>query len=83
MAVDNTKNNTVTNFSEKLSEQLLLLESKKQKYFLVGDFNVDLLKYNLTTPKTNFLNILNSVGCNAFIDKPTRVTSGTASCIKI
>ena len=55
--------------------------SKKQKYFLVGDFNVDLLKYNLATPQTNFLNILNSVGCNAFIDKPTRVTSGTASCI--
>ena len=71
----------VPNFSEKLSEQLLLLNSKKEKYLLVGDFNVNLMKYNLTTPQTAFLNTLNSVGCNAFIDKPTRVTKNTASCI--
>ena len=47
----------------------------------MGDFNLDLLKYNLCTPHTNFLNALNAVGCNAFIDKPTRITSDTASCI--
>ena len=71
----------VPNFSEKLSEQLLLLNFKKEKYLLVGDFNVNLMKYNLTTPQTAFLNTLNSVGCNAFIDKPTRVSKNTASCI--
>ena len=39
------------------------------------------MKYNLAGPHTDFLNALNSVGCSAFIDKPTRVKSGTASCI--
>ena len=58
-----------------------MLNSKREKYVLVGDFNLNLLKYNLAGPPTNFLNELNSVGCNTFIDKPTRVTSSTASCI--
>ena len=69
------------NFSEKLCEKLHMLNLKKEKYVLVGDFNLDLLKYNLAGPQTDFLNALNSVGCNAFIDKPTRVTKKTASCI--
>ena len=71
----------VKNFCKTLSEQLLMLNSKKEKYVLVGDFNLDLMKYNLAGPHTDFLNALNSVGCNTFIDKPTRVTSSTASCI--
>ena len=39
------------------------------------------MKYNLIRPATHYLNAINSVGCNALIDKPTRVTSDTASCI--
>ena len=40
----------VKNFCEKLSEQLLMLNSKKEKYVLVGDFNVNLMKYKLAGP---------------------------------
>ena len=39
------------------------------------------MKYNLATPNTNYLNALHSVGCNAFIDKPTRIKSGAATCL--
>ena len=70
-----------TKFCERLSECLLSLNEKKEKYIIVGDFNFDLMKYNLIRPATHYLNAINSVGCNALIDKPTRITSDTASCI--
>ena len=72
----------IENFCEKLSEKLLSLNSKNEKYLLVGDFNVDLMKYNLAGDATNFLNALNSVGCNPFINRPTWVQKNkSASCI--
>ena len=70
-----------TKFCERLCECLLSLNEKKEKYIIVGDFNLDLMKYNLIRPATHYLNAINSVGCNALIDKPTRITSDTASCI--
>ena len=69
------------NFYEKFSELLDSLNSRKEKYLIVGDFNLDLMKYNLATPNTDYLNALHSVGCNAFIDKPTRIKSGAATCL--
>ena len=39
------------------------------------------MKYNLSTPNTNYLNAIHSVGCNAFIDKPTRIKSGAVTCL--
>ena len=38
-------------------------------------------RYNLATSSTDSLNAIHSAGCNIFIDKPTRVTSDTATCI--
>ena len=63
----------IANFCEKLSEKLFSLNAKNEKYLLVGDFNVDLMKYNLAGDATDFLNALNSVGCNPFINRPTWV----------
>ena len=68
-------------FSEKLCNQLLKLNEKKTKYVIVGDFNIDLNKYNIASNVTGYLNAIHSVGCNAFIDKPTRITSHGGSCI--
>ena len=47
----------------------------------MGDFNLDLMKYNLAATSTDCLNAVHITGCNIFIDKPTRVTSDTATCI--
>ena len=43
----------------------------------MGDFNVNLLKYNLATNVTNYLQSIRSAGCQSFIYVPTRV------CVKI
>ena len=54
----------------------------KSKYVIVGDININLLKYNLVSDVTHYINALNSVGCNLCIDKPTRVSqSKNATCI--
>ena len=69
------------NFYKRLSERLILLNQKKLKYLIVGDFNVNLMKYNLTTSITEYLDAIHSTGCNAFIDKPTRIIPSSATCI--
>ena len=59
-----------------------MLNQRKLKYLIVGDFNVNLMKYNLATDITNYLDAIHSTGCNAFIDKPTRIDNkGAATCI--
>ena len=57
------------------------MNKNKTDYIIVGDVNIDFLKYNLVTNVTNYANCLNSVGCSVFVDKPTRVTNNTATCI--
>ena len=70
-----------SHFSEKLCKTIELLNRTKTKYLLVGDINIDILKYNLVSNVTNYINALNSVGCSFHVDKPTRVTANTSSCI--
>ena len=47
----------------------------------MGDINLDTEKYNLTSNATKYLSDLSSYGCNMYINKPTRVTSSTVTCI--
>ena len=58
-----------------------MLNQKKIKYYIIGDINIDILKYNLASNVTNYLNAIHSTGCNVFVDKPTRITSHSNSCI--
>ena len=57
------------------------LNKIKANYIIVGDFNINLMKYKLVSNVTNYVNSLNSMGCKFFTDKPTRVTSSTSTCI--
>ena len=68
-------------FCEKLCNILETLNKSKTKYILLGDYNIDMLKYNLATNVSNYANSLNSVGCNIHVDKPTRVEKNAATCI--
>ena len=61
-------------FCERLCSVIEGLNQTKTKYILVGDTNIDYLKFNLATNVTNYVNSLNSVGCLMHLDKPTRVT---------
>ena len=58
-----------------------MLNRSKSNYIIVGDFNIDLLKYNLVTPVTDYVNSLHSMGCNVSVDLPTRVTCTSSTCI--
>ena len=68
-------------FCDKLCRTLDSLNTAKTKYLIVGDMNIDLLKFKLATDVTNYVNCLYSIGCNICIDKPTRVTPKSATCI--
>ena len=68
-------------FSENLCKLLENLNKSKTSYVLVGDINIDILKYSLASNVTNYINSIVSVGCNFHVDKPTRVTRSSSSCI--
>ena len=48
---------------------------------IVGDINIDLMKYNLAGNITDYTNKLKSAGCNIHCNLPTRITRNTHSCI--
>ena len=68
-------------FCEKLLSSLDILNKNKTNYVLVGDYNINILKYNLVSNVTNYINSLSSIGCTFHVDKPTRVTANSSSCI--
>ena len=68
-------------FCNKLCNTLDILNKSKTDYVRVGDINVDIMKFNLASNITDYVNSLYSVGCNVCINKPTRVTSDSATCI--
>ena len=68
-------------FTDHLSKTLHLLNEKKLNYVIVGDVNIDSSKYNIASNVTDYINCLNSFSCNQFINKPTRVTPNSVSCI--
>ena len=68
-------------FSDALSKNLSLISQQKTKALIVGDTNIDLAKFSITSNVTNYVHLLCDNGFNCFIDKPTRITSHSATCI--
>ena len=68
-------------FSDKLCNLLDVFNKSGQNYYICGDLNINLLKYNVAANVTDYMNSIASVGCNILIDKPTRITSNTATCL--
>ena len=60
-------------FQEKLCKIIYSLNQNNTSVLIMGDLNINLLKYNLTNPVTDYLNCVQSVGCLSFINEPTRV----------
>ena len=61
----------------------LLLENiaSDKKLFLIGDFNIDLLKVDIDSPTTNFFDIITSNLLVPHILQPTRITSSSRTLI--
>ena len=72
----------LTDFNSNYLNDLLEKVSKEQKsVFLIGDFNINLLNYNVHNPTSEFLDSLTSNSFPPYILQPTRITSHSKTLI--
>ena len=57
------------------------LNSEKKHFYVIGDFNIDLLKTDSHRPIHDYLEFIYSHSMLPTIYKPTRITATTATCI--
>ena len=74
-------NTPFKSFTHHLCRNIELLNKKNKKFIIVGDANLNLLKYNLVKNITDYVNKLKSSGCNIHCNLPTRIYKNSASCI--
>ncbi len=72
---------TICNFFDLLSNQLQDLTNKNKSIYLVGDLNLDLLKYNTVNQVREYVDLLFSFGFIHTISKPTRISEHSATLI--
>ena len=68
-------------FYNNFSEILTKIGLEKRPTYLLGDFNIDLLKYGNELRTQKFINLLLSNGFYPRIDRPTRLTDTSATLI--
>ena len=73
-------------FEKQMCRNIALLNQNNTKFTILGDMNLNLLKYNIVTCFTDYLNNLQGAGCLSYInDKPTRLVkrgnSWETSCL--
>ena len=72
----------LTDFNSNYLNNLLQKISKEQKFvFLLGDFNINLMNYNVHKPTNEFLNSLAFNSFSPYILQPTRITSHSKTLI--
>ena len=70
----------VEEFIKHLDDLIIKLQNRYQLYIL-GDMNIDFLKYNHHTQTEEYLDMLHSNNISPIITKPTRITNYTATLI--
>jgi len=68
-------------FFENFSNVLSSLVDTRLTYYLVGDFNLDLLKFSINQRISDYLDLLFSFGSLQIVTKPTRCTDNLATLI--
>ena len=68
-------------FSSRICQLADKLNKENKRFMIVGDMNIDFLKYNLTRKITEYVNALKSSGCNIHCNLPTRILKNSSSCI--
>ena len=74
-------NDNYEQFKEALTELLRKLDLLNKKCFLMGDFNIDLLKIEENPHANDFLNQMFSSSFYPLISRPTRITDTSATLI--
>ena len=68
-------------FLDSLNEILNIVNKEQKETYIMGDFNLDLLRDERHLPTLNFINTMISYSFLPLINKPTRITSTTATLI--
>ena len=71
----------VLEFNNHLNQMLEKVYKEQKQTFLLGDFNINLLNYNIHQPTNNFLDSLASNSTIPYIMQPTRLTSHSKTLI--
>ena len=71
----------VRNFCDYLVNILESLKPHNQSCYIMGDYDIDLLKHSTHNPTSEFLDLMFSNSFIPLINKPTRVTQKTATLI--
>ena len=71
----------IDNFNTDLEQILQTLSKENKDYYLLGDFNIDLLKDGTDRPTSDFLDLIYSYHLVPTILKPTRITETSATLI--
>ena len=74
-------NGNINNFLDILSDMLDKISSGNKKCYIMGDLNINLLEYDSNNSVKDFVSLLNSKYFYSSINKPTRVTSHSATVI--
>jgi hypothetical protein len=76
-----TVNELHSEFSEMLSNLCSEILNMNRTVYMLGDFNLDVLKYGADKSATEYVDLLFSYGLLQLVTNPTRVTSHSASLI--
>ena len=68
-------------FTLQLNNVLDKLKINNKSCYIMGDFNIDLMKNNTHKPTNDFINMMFSNALIPLINKPTRITSHSATII--
>ena len=71
----------VLEFNNHLNQMLEKVSKEQKQIFLLGDFNINLLNYNIHQPTNDFLDSLASNSIIPYILQPTRLTSHSKTLI--
>ena len=76
---------SIKRLRDKICKNIDYMNNNGIQFVIMGDLNVNLLKYNIAGTVTDYLNNIQGAGCLSFINKPTRVcrrgTRWESSCV--
>ena len=74
-------NTKITPLKKHITHVFNKLLKENKKIFFVGDFNINSLDYSTNTKVISFIDHMFSKGMMSVINKPTRISKNSVSCI--
>ena len=68
-------------FISKFEKSIEMLNAYKEAFYISGDFNVDLTKYENDSMIKNYTDMIFSLGCIPLIHCPTRITMNSSTLL--